>query len=353
MKTLLLVQSNIGKGHHARVDAFADYINDKLVITKPFTGDGKDTEFFDMHNNDIFLQYLEYNPDVIITEGFPFGRHGWHPRFNPKMKHGGIVDILQNAKEQSKKIYSLERDIPYVHPKDSSFHAEILNEYYNSVIFHTDNSFIDPKQFFHNPIIDVPFISTNGYVTKPFDYNTNRNGVLVSSGDWYPQTEHIYNTAIELKKRIGGTWTFIIGDKTSNEMIDKLKKEKVNIVSRPDVNGYRVLLASHEVSISQFGAMSFIDINITKTPAVMIPNPLPKANTSIYDEEGNEINQEEWFRAERYSRFGGGIILNYETICADTMNGCIDLCRTLKPKKLNMNGSEFVKTLFNNGESDV
>ena len=25
----------------------------------------------------------------------------------------------------------------------------------------------------------------------------------------------------------------------------------------------------------------------------------------------------------------------------------------LKPKKLNMNGSEFVKTLFNNGESDV
>ncbi len=133
MKTLLLVQSNIGKGHHARVDAFADYINDKLVITKPFTGDGKDTEFFDMHNNDIFLQYLEYNPDVIITEGFPFGRHGWHPRFNPKMKHGGIVDILQNAKEQSKKIYSLERDIPYVHPKDSSFHAEILNEYYNSL----------------------------------------------------------------------------------------------------------------------------------------------------------------------------------------------------------------------------
>ncbi len=163
----------------------------------------------------------------------------------------------------------------------------------------------------------------------------------------------VYNTAIELKKRIGGTWTFIIGDKTSNEMIDKLKKEKVNIVPRPDVNGYRVLLASHEVSISQFGAMSFIDINITKTPAVMIPNPLPKANTSIYDEEGNEINQEEWFRAERYSRFGGGIILNYETICADTMNGCIDLCRTLKPKKLNMNGSEFVKTLFNNGESDV
>lgn len=78
MKTLIIVQSNVGKGHHARVDAFADFIDNKLIITKPFTGDGKDTEFFDRWHNDIFIKYLEYDPDVIITEGFPFGRHGWH-----------------------------------------------------------------------------------------------------------------------------------------------------------------------------------------------------------------------------------------------------------------------------------
>ena len=48
MKTLFIVQSNFGKGHHARVNAFADAIDNlnRLIITKPFNGQGKDTEFF-------------------------------------------------------------------------------------------------------------------------------------------------------------------------------------------------------------------------------------------------------------------------------------------------------------------
>ena len=57
MKTLFIVQSNFGKGHHARVNAFADAIDNlnRLIITKPFNGQGKDTEFFGDTWNDFLI----------------------------------------------------------------------------------------------------------------------------------------------------------------------------------------------------------------------------------------------------------------------------------------------------------
>ena len=58
MKTLFIVQSNFGKGHHARVNAFGDAVDSRLIITKPFNGQGKDTEFFGDTWNDLLFDYL-------------------------------------------------------------------------------------------------------------------------------------------------------------------------------------------------------------------------------------------------------------------------------------------------------
>ena len=51
MKTLFLVQSNVGKGHHSRVNAFNNYIDDSRIITKSFTGEGNDIDFFNYETN--------------------------------------------------------------------------------------------------------------------------------------------------------------------------------------------------------------------------------------------------------------------------------------------------------------
>ena len=341
MKTLFLVQSNTGYGHINRVKSFCDHINENLIITKPVLG--HDTEFFDKWHNDLFVKYVEYNPDVIVTEGFPFGRYGWHSHFNKNLRrHKGIMDILDHAK--NKKIYSLERDIPWIRPSENWFHSDILNEYYDGIIFHTDNNFIDPKEFLHNQIIDVPIISSS-YVTKPFQYNTHRNGYLVSGGDWYPHIEKYYNVALDVRKRIGGDWTFIVGDKTPNKLLDRLQKENVNIVSRPDTNGYRDLLESHELSISQFGAMSFLDINITKTPAIMIPNDL--TSNDVYDSNGVVIDKEENYRAKRYEQLGGGKVISIDDVTVDSLTDSIYKVVHCKPTTFDMNGAKFVKEFFN------
>ena len=349
MKTLFIVQSNFGKGHHARVNAFADAVDNlnRLIITKPFNGQGKDTEFFGDTWNDLLFDYLEYDPDILITEGFPFGRYGWHPHFNKDMtKHEGIVDILEDAKSRNKKIYSLDRDLPWVNPDEYWFHALLLNKYYDGVIFHTDRNFIDTKDIIHNPIIDVPFLYTDGYSTSPFNYETKREGILFAFGDWFPYTENIYNIALDLKKQIGGKFTFIVGNKTPEELINKLRKQNCYIEKRKQTDGYRKLLASHEVSVSNFGAGTFLDVNITKTPAVMIPNPIPRNSPSIYDEQGNVISNEEQFRAERYEKVDNGKVLMYDNLNTSTLGTAIENAKKLKPKSFNMNGREFVRNLL-------
>mgnify|MGYP002015943426 CR=1 FL=1 len=199
-----------------------------------------------------------------------------------------------------------------VSPKDAELkESDITFPAYN---------FINPKEFIHNQIIDVPLISSS-YVTKPIKYNTHRNGYLVSGGDWYPHVEKYYNVALDVKNRIGGDWTFIVGDKTSSNLLNRLQKENVNIVPRPDTNGYRILLASHELSINQFGAMSFIDMNVTHTPTIMIPNEL--TSNDVYDNNGVIIDKEEHYRAKRYEEIGGGKVLLIDDVTIDSLTDTI------------------------------
>jgi|TARA_R110001583_G_scaffold12215_6_gene54362 predicted glycosyltransferase len=345
MKTLFLVQSNVGKGHHSRVNAFNNYIDDSRIITKSFTGVGNDIDFFNYEKNDLLQMYRDYDPDTIVTEGFPFGRYGWHPHFNKTIEHGGIIDILDDAKRRSKGIYSLDRDIPWVEPEQYRFHASVLNEYYNGILFHTDNNFIDPTTLIHNPIIDVDYISTN-YVTQSFKpYEEYRNGIMVSGGDWYPHIEKYYNTALELQKKIGGQWTYIVGDRTSKEMLAKLVDSNSSVIHKPNINEYRELLAYNEVSISEIGAGTWLDVNLTKTPCVMIPKQFN--NGGVWNTMGEMISHEQKYRADHYEIEGGGKVLLYDDINIDTMNDAIEYCRKLKVQRYNMNGKEYVRKFFN------
>ena len=130
------------------------------------------------------------------------------------------------------------------------------------------------------------------------------------------------------------------------ELINKLRKQNCYIEKRKQTDGYRKLLASHEVSVSNFGAGTFLDVNITKTPAVMIPNPIPRNSPSIYDEQGNVISNEEQFRAEKYEKVDNGKVLMYDNLNTSTLGTAIENAKKLKPKSFNMNGREFVRNLL-------
>ena len=52
MKSLVLVQSNTGQGHISRAKALGEYLTDRLIITRPFTGKSKSIDFFGKDKED-------------------------------------------------------------------------------------------------------------------------------------------------------------------------------------------------------------------------------------------------------------------------------------------------------------
>ena len=45
MRTLIIVQSNTGHGHISRANALGEHLEDKLVLSRPFSGKSKSKDF--------------------------------------------------------------------------------------------------------------------------------------------------------------------------------------------------------------------------------------------------------------------------------------------------------------------
>ena len=356
MRSLVLVQSNTGHGHISRATALGEHLNERVIITRPFTGKSKSIDFFgkDKEYNDLYQDYREYNPDVIITEGYPFGRYGWDPfwteQWGEDWQHNGILDILEHAKENKKRVYSLDRDIPWIQPKEMFFYTERLNEFYDGVFFAGDHNFIDATTQLHDtPMIDCEIHNT-GYVTYPYKRPSvdKRNGILVSGGDWYELTHHYQRLFLQVKEKM--MWqkmSFIVGPKTPKDIRIMAKNRGINLIERPSVNEFRDYLSVHQMAFTMLGYMTFTDLNITKTPALVTPNQ--PTSSELYDVNNNVIATEEPYRASRYSDEGGCHWIPNEDLEIDVIMDGIE--ETLKIKEedipdIDLDGGNYVKQII-------
>ena len=356
MRSLVLVQSNTGHGHISRATALGEHLNERVIITRPFTGKSKSIDFFgkDKEYNDLYQDYREYNPDVIITEGYPFGRYGWDPfwteQWGEDWQHNGILDILEHAKENKKRIYSLDRDIPWIQPKEMFFYTERLNEFYDGIFFAGDHNFIDATTQLHDtPMIDCEIHNT-GYVTYPYKKPSvdKRNGILVSGGDWYELTHHYQRLFLQVKEKM--MWqkmSFIVGPKTPKDIRIMAKNRGINLIERPSVNEFRDYLSVHQMAFTMLGYMTFTDLNITKTPALVTPNQ--PTSSELYDVNNNVIATEEPYRASRYSDEGGCHWIPNKDLEIDVVMEGIE--ETLKIKEedipdIDLDGGNYVKQII-------
>ena len=353
MKSLVLVQSNTGHGHISRATALGECLTNNRILTRPFTGKSKSIDFFGKDKNDLYENYKEYNPDVIITETYPFGRYGWDPFWSEHVttwKHNGILDILDHAKESHKKIYALDRDIPHINPKEMYFYIERLNEYYDGIFFAGDYNFIDATDQLHDtPMIDCDVHNT-GYVTYPYQRPSvdKRDGILVSGGDWYELTNRYQRLFIEVKEKLPKTkMSFIVGPKTPKDILKMAEDRNINIIHRPTVNEFRDYLSVHKMAFTMCGYMTFTDLNITKTPALITPNE--PTSSELYDVNSNVIATEEPYRANRYSNAGGCHWIPNADLDVDTIMNGIELTLQIKEDDIpdiNMDGGEYVKQII-------
>jgi len=217
---------------------------------------------------------LEVKPAMIITEGFPFARR----RFSRE-----ILEMFDTARTELKlptmNLCSV-RDIvqPIQCPDRQNQVIKTLNEYYDHILVHGEPSFVPLQLSFprldkiSKPITYTGYLNTAIRSHRPV--NRTSGQVLVSAGGGIVG-QAIYKTAIQAASSFQGAdwkWHILIGNSVSDsDFIGWRQIAPNNLILERNRADFRQLLASCEVSVSQIGYNTAVDLVETGTQGIVIP----------------------------------------------------------------------------------
>ncbi len=216
---------------------------------------------------------LEVQPEIIITELFPFGRRMLRHEFCSTLE---VTRLLSNPPV----VLSSVRDILAPPSSETKAHQTeaLIASYYDGVLVHS-NPDTTPLNVSW-PVTDLirSKIFYTGYVAQSIsgslEANTDNKEVVVSAGGGSVGT-HIYETAIETARLIlpNMRWRILVGGKNSSSEVQRLKKLGVgtNTIIEPNRPDFRELLVNAACSVSMCGYNTAIDLLLTGTPGVLIP----------------------------------------------------------------------------------
>ncbi|PVE22150.1 glycosyl transferase family 28 [Microvirga sp. KLBC 81] len=238
----------------------------------------------------LLLQTLRAaRPDVIITELFPFGRRVLADEF---------MTLINEARRLSPRplILCSIRDIlasPSKPGRIEETHARVL-ESYDAVLVHGDPRIVPLEATWPVDESIRPLIRYTGYVDEspePLPSGA-RHGILVSGGSSAASLP-LYRAAIAAAKEITDKpWRILIGrgvaDSDFAALHDSAPAHVTVERARPD---FRTLLAQAELSISQAGYNTVVDLLRSGVRSILVPF-----------EAGHETEQR--LRAERLKALG-------------------------------------------------
>jgi predicted glycosyltransferase len=228
-------------------------------------------------------------PDIIITELFPFGRRVLADEF---------MTLLKDAQGLSPRplVLCSIRDIlasPSKPGRIEETHARLL-AHYDAVLVHGDPQIVPLEATWPVDERIRALIHYTGYVDENPEPLTpgERKGILVSGGSSAASLP-LYRAAIEAAREIADrSWHILIGRGVSETDFTTLRDSAPTHVTveraRPD---FRSLLAASELSISQAGYNTVVDLLRSEVKAVLVPF-----------EAGHETEQR--LRAERLKALG-------------------------------------------------
>lgn len=221
------------------------------------------------------------NPDVLITELFPFGRRSLSDEFNA---------LLETAITLPRRplILSSIRDIlaPPSKPAKAERADTIVGQYYDGVLVHSDPEVTRLNTSWPvSPLLSTKLLYT-GYVAPvpagPHPTAEGKGEILVSAGGGEVGGP-IFRAAIEAaRKMTNRRWRLLVGGAAPQARISELSNLAQGLpvlveAARPD---FRQMLNHAAVSVSMCGYNSAMDLLQSGIPAVLIP----------FD-EGNEVEQ--------------------------------------------------------------
>ncbi|MCA0871186.1 glycosyltransferase [Seohaeicola saemankumensis] len=221
------------------------------------------------------------NPDVLITELFPFGRRNLSDEF---------LVLLETAQDLPRKpvVLCSIRDIlaPPSKPAKATRADEIIAAHYAAVLVHSDPRATTLERSW--PVSDMlrDRLRYTGYVAPPAPGpHPDRAGsgeVLVSAGGGDVGTP-LFRAAVEAAALVPDlNWRLLIGGRDALRRIADLRPANCpgNLILEPARPDFRQMLTHAAVSVSMCGYNTALDLLQAGPPAVLVP----------FD-AGNEVEQ--------------------------------------------------------------
>jgi len=307
MRTMIVVTHLLGTGHLSRAltlgRAFADAGHDvtvasggmpapqlntdgvSLLALPPLRSDGTDFTRLLTADGDIAdAAYLNsravalteavrrVNPDVLITELYPFGRRSLADEF---------MALLTTAQSlpSSPVVLSSIRDIlaPPSKPAKAARTEEIIERFYDGVLVHSDPE-ITPLDASW-PVTDnlAERLFYTGFVAPPapgpHEQGEGANEVLISAGGG-SVGQPIFRAAIEAAQKMPNRrWRLLVGGQDAEGRIAELRHmtNGENVLLEPVRPDFRQMLPLAAASVSMCGYNTAMDLLQCATPAVLSP----------------------------------------------------------------------------------
>ena len=274
----------------------------------------------------------QVKPELVIIETYPFGRRQMRFELLPLLEH------LRYAMQYRPVIASSIRDViqPKSNPKRSQEVVSIVDEFFDAIIVHGDDSFIAFEQTFPEATKFKEKLIYSGYVVKQLSNKLSskreKNTILVSAGGG-AVGQQIYTAVIDASKNSFGkqyNWHMLVGNNFSATEFDKLiQHQHKRLLIERNRDDFLQLLLRCSMSVSQAGYNTMMDLLVTDTPALVIPF------------EG-VAEQEQLIRANMFEQFKIVKVLNEKNLnglnLLEAMKEII-----IKPEtklQLNLNGAE-------------
>ncbi|MDC0074354.1 hypothetical protein OAK17_05845 [Alphaproteobacteria bacterium] len=300
-----------------------------------------DEKFFLKRSDALSKLFIEINPDILIIEMYPFGR---------KSIELELENLLIQVKNINKNIFVLSsvRDI-LIKKKKISRYKEMLtkfNKYFDYVLVHSDEKIIsfDDTFPFTNKIQTQLFHT--GYVVdnlKRSNFKKRKKEIIVSAGGGAVGKKILKTAILSREKTIikDYKWRILIGTNESEETITELKdlvnKNQGNIIIEKAHPNLRDLLVRSELSISQGGYNTMLDIVSSEIKAVVIPF-----------NEKNDSDQS--LRASLFKKYFNIEVLDEKNLNSDNLASIINISYLSKKKNkhhINLYGAKNTVSFIN------
>ena len=240
-------------------------------FSQMFQGDEAkaDIGYLNARTDKLLEKLTEFQPDILITELFPFGRRSLKLEFEA---------LLKQARSASRppRIYASVRDIlaPPSKASKAAYALDCITRYYDGVLVHSDPNIIELGASWPvEPELSSRLIYT-GFIAPPAPKgaSTTDRSILVSAGggDVGAPVFDLVMEAAKLAPELN--WHLLVGGRDPEIMVSDLKaRAPETVLVEPARVDFRDLLARAPASVSMCGYNTALDILQTGVPAVVLP----------------------------------------------------------------------------------